>query len=78
MPGKIKRMINNESKVTSIFDSNSLLTNDLNIKEVNKLLKSITIKNLSANFKFIIIFLSYILDLLIKPTKLVKQSFFIN
>ena len=63
VPGKIKRMISNESKVTSIFDSNSLLMNDLNKKEISKLQKSKTIKNLSANFKFIIILLSCRLDL---------------
>lgn len=52
---KIKKNISNELKATSIFDINSLLTNDFNKKEVNKLQNSIIIKNRSANFKFIII-----------------------
>jgi hypothetical protein len=52
---KIKKRINNELKTISIFDINSLLTNDLNKKEINKLQNSIATKNLSANFKFIII-----------------------
>jgi hypothetical protein len=55
MPMKIKKSIINELKATRIFDINSLLTNDLNKKEVNKLQNSIIIKNRSANFKFIII-----------------------
>jgi hypothetical protein len=55
MPMKIKKNSSNELKATSIFDINSLLTNDFNKKEVNKLQNSIIIKNRSANFKFIII-----------------------
>lgn len=51
---KIKKKISNELKATSIFDNNSLLINDLNKKEVNKLQNSMIIKNRSANFKFII------------------------
>ena len=54
---KIKKIISNESKATNIFDSNSLLINNLNKKEVNKLQNSITTKNFEVNFKFIIIFL---------------------
>ena len=53
---KIKKIISNEVKATSTFDSNSLLINDLNKKEFNKLQNSITIKNFEVNFKFIIIY----------------------
>ena len=52
---KIKKKINNEFNATRIFDINSLLMNDLNKKEINKLENSIIIKNFSVNFKFIIL-----------------------